>query len=418
MKKVRTIVIIYFLLLATFGSDAKNYEVEEGQYLLGNPAYPAICYSGHRLVPRSVENSPSIEETKEDLRILHAMGIKLIRTYNTSIYPHSERILQSIRELKAEDDAFEMYVMMGVWIQCKNAYEDGTDHNLEDRILNRREIETAIRLADEYADIVKIVAVGNEAMVTWQAHFVPAYTILKYVRELRVAQANEEFPADTLITTSDNWAALGGEEQYRSDDLKALMQEIDYLSLHTYAFHDTYWNLDLIWGPLPEEMKESPEVRIAKAVERSIAEQRKQVTAVEDYLRSIGVEKEIHIGETGWASLDNEKFSAEGTAAAYEYTSKVFYDAVMKWVAEEKMTCCYFEAFDEPWKSEGTAGSEGHFGLITVDGQAKYMLWNQVDQGVFNGLTRGGNRIKKTYAGDLAELMKNLKAPVHYKKNM
>ena len=138
----------------------------------------------------------------------------------------------------------------------KNAYEDETDHNLEDRILNRREIETAIRLADEYADIVKIVAVGNEAMVTWQAHFVPAYTILKYVRELRVAQANEEFPADTLITTSDNWAALGGEEQYRSDDLKALMQEIDYLSLHTYAFHDTYWNLDLLWGPLPEEVKD------------------------------------------------------------------------------------------------------------------------------------------------------------------
>ena len=45
------------------------------------------------------------------------------------------------------------------------------------------------------------------------------------------------------------------------------------------------------------------EARIAKAVERSIAEQHKQVIAVEDYLRSIGVEKEIHIGETGWASL-------------------------------------------------------------------------------------------------------------------
>ena len=82
------------------------------------------------------------------------------------------------------------------------------------------------------------------------------------------------------------------------------------------------------------------------------------------------------------------------------------------------MTCCYFEAFDEPWKSEGTAGSEGHFGLITVDGQAKYMLWEQVDQGIFNGLTRGGNRIKKTYAGNLTKLMQNLKAPVHYKKNM
>ena len=33
MKKLRTIVIIYSLLLASFGSNAKNYQVEEGEYL-------------------------------------------------------------------------------------------------------------------------------------------------------------------------------------------------------------------------------------------------------------------------------------------------------------------------------------------------------------------------------------------------
>ena len=61
------------------------------------------------------------------------------------------------------------------------------------------------------------------------------------------------------------------------------------------------------------------------------------------------------------------------------------------------MTCFYFEAFDEPWKSNGTSGSEGHFGLFTVNGEAKYAIWDIFDSGVFNGLDRDGSRIKKTH---------------------
>ena len=52
----------------------------------------------------------------------------------------------------------------------------------------------------------------------------------------------------------------------------------------------------------------------------------------------------------------------------------------------EKITasCFYFEAFDEQWKdAENPMGSENHFGLFTVDGKAKYALWNSVDKGVF-----------------------------------
>jgi exo-beta-1,3-glucanase (GH17 family) len=386
-----------------------------GDELLGNNDYPAICYSGHRKVPRSVENTPSLEETKEDLKILSAMGYKLIRMYNTTIYPHTERTLQAIRELKEADPDFEMYMMMGVWIQCKNAYTNGTDHNVEDVELNPKETEKAIELAAEYPDIVKIIAVGNEAMVTWQAHFVPAYTILKYVKVLKEARAEGKFPANILITTSDNWAALGGEERYRSDDLADLMREMDYLSLHTYAFHDTFYNHGLQWGPLPDEADLKPEEQVAKAVERAIAEQKIQYKAVEDYLKSIDVDKEIHIGETGWASLDNSHYGPDGTHAAYEYTSSVFYDAAMEWVRGENITCCYFEAFDEPWKSEGTAGSEGHFGLFTVDGKVKYMLWDLVDAGTFKGLSRGGNPVTKTHGGDKGVVLKKLHPPVQHK---
>ena len=39
------------------------------------------------------------------------------KTYNTTLYPHTERILKAIDELKKESD-FEMYVMVGAWISC------------------------------------------------------------------------------------------------------------------------------------------------------------------------------------------------------------------------------------------------------------------------------------------------------------
>ena len=132
---------------------------------------------------------------------------------------------------------------------------------------------------------------------------------------------------------------------------------------------------------------------------------------MKDYLKEIGVDKEIHIGETGWASLDNSHYGDDGTCAASEYNAKLFYDAVKKWTTENNLTCFYFEAFDEPWKSGGTDGSEGHFGLFTVEGEAKYPLWNLVDAGAFDGLKRGGNAIVKTHDGDKTVLLKKLKAP-------
>ena len=261
----------------------------------------------------------------------------------------------------------------------------------------------------------KIIAVGNEAMVDWQTHFVPASAILKWVNVLREARTDGKIPAATLITTSDNWAALGGEERYRSEYLAELMRQIDYVSLHTYAFHDTYYNPKLQWGPLPEEMERPVIEQISNSVESAIVHQKKQYEAVKNYLRELGVDKKIHIGETGWASLDNSHYGKNGTCAAGEYTQKLFYDAVMEWTRENDLTCFYFEAFDEPWKSEGTAGSEGHFGLFTVDGQAKYALWNLVDAGLFEGLSRGGNPVTKTHAGDLTVLKKKLSAPRHIK---
>jgi hypothetical protein len=49
--------------------------------------------------------------------------------------------------------------------------------------------------------------------------------------------------------------------------------------------------------------------------------------------------------------------------------------------------------------------------LFTVDGQAKYALWDQVDQGMFNGLGRSGNPVLKTYNGEKDKLLEEVFSP-------
>ena len=386
--------------------------------LLGDPEYLAISYSGWRTEKRAEALCPTVAEIKEDLLLMEAIGIRLIRTYNTQLYPQTERILAAIRELKEADAGFEMYVMLGAWIDCKGARTEAADHGKGDTELNGREIARAIELARQYPDIVKIIAVGNEAMVTWQPHHVAPAIIHTWVKVLQQARAAGELAADLWITTSDNWAALGGEESYRNDDLLALLRALDYVSLHTYAFHDTYYYPTFEWAIRPAQAGVEPgesglplEEQRQRAVERAVAHQQAQVAAVRAYLDANGIDKAIHIGETGWASRDDSHYGNDGTCAADEYTSKLFHDAIRAWTASTGMSCFYFQAFDEPWKSSTRDGSESHFGLFTNDGQAKAVIWHHVDAGVFDGLGRGGRPVTKTLDGDSGRLMETVRPP-------
>ena len=133
--------------------------------ILGNPEYRAISLGGYR--GKNREEQPSIPQLKEDLKIMSAMGIKILRTYNLQLH-HALNVLKAIRELKQEDASFEMYVMLGAWMDCFGAWtNEQPDHSRESEENNTSEIEKAVRYANEFPDIVKIIAVGNEAMVHW-----------------------------------------------------------------------------------------------------------------------------------------------------------------------------------------------------------------------------------------------------------
>jgi exo-beta-1,3-glucanase (GH17 family) len=384
--------------------------------LLGNPKYQAICYGGYRTNSR--DNEPNVSEVKEDLKILAALDIKIIRTYNL----HREEIvnvLKAITELKKENPKFEMYVMLGVWIDCKNAWTEIAPIHNEESQRNTIEIQKAVELSNQYPEIIKIISVGNEAMVKWAtSYYVTPAIILKWVNHLQELKKSEQLPKNLWITSSDNYLSWGGgEEQYHTEDLNSLIKAVDYISLHSYPIHDERYFPE-IWGIKENEANLSDKMKIDAAMLRARDYAISQYNGVVKYMKSIGVDKPVHIGETGWTTIDNIYYGDKGSKAADEYKAAQYYKLMREWSNKEKITCFYFEAFDENWKDGlNPEGYENHFGLFNLQNQAKFALWDKVDKGIINGLTRNGKPITKTYNGDENALWQDVKVPRFSKQN-
>jgi len=411
--------LILLLVAMLFSCKEKSKESESkpeikkemtAKEILGNPDYLAISYGGYRHVDHSIE--PTLDELKDDMKLLSAMGIRILRTYKVHL-PHASNVLKAISELKKEDPSFEMYVMLGAWIDCKNAWTELEPIHNEESERNAVEIEEVVRLANQYPDIVKVIAVGNEAMVKWAAsYYVEPWVILKWVKHLQNLKKEGELSKNLWITSSDDFSSWGGgDTEYHTEDLTKLIKAVDYVSMHTYPYHNTHYN-PAFWG-VPEVEEQLSELeKIDNAMLRARDFAMNQYKEVSKYVKSIDSSKTIHIGETGWATTSNGFYGDKGSRATDEYKEASFFNLIREWTNEESISCFYFEAFNEQWKdSKNSKGSENHFGLITIDGKAKYALWDSVDKGTFKGLTRNGNPITKTYNGDKEAMMKSVLVP-------
>ena len=375
--------------------------------ILGNPKYQAISYGGYRMTSRNIQ--PSVALLKEDLLIMHAMGIRVLRTYNVHL-AHASNVLKAISELGAQDSSFEMYVMLGAWIDCKNAWTDIPPIHNEESDRNAKEIDKAVKLANQYPDIVKVIAVGNEAMVKWATtYYVEPWIILKWVKHLQAIKSEGGLPSDLWITSSDNFASWGGgEDVYKVNELNELIKSVDFISMHTYPMHDTHYNPDF-WHELESEQNYTDSVKIERAMERSLAYAKNQYDSVVAYMKSKGIDKPVYIGETGWASSSDGHYGEDGSGACDEYKQKLYHDKMRAWTNENNISCFFFEAFDEQWKDAGNSrGSENHFGLFDIDGKAKYALWDEVNKGTFKGLGRNGTAVEKTFNGDYDKLKQSI----------
>lgn len=372
--------------------------------ILGNTNYQAICYGGYRHSSREIQ--PSVEQIVEDLMILSAMGIKIIRTYNVH-YPEINNILEAIQILSDRYNNFNMYVMLGVWIDCKNAWT--TMEPIHDRESDRNalEVDTAIALAKQYPQFIKIISIGNEAMVKWATkYYVHPKIVLKWVNHFQRLKNEGEISKEIMITSSDNFESWGGGSgEYHTPELFRLISSVDFISVHIYPMHDTYYHPHF-WGVSYTDHSSDKSIQLSELMNNALEYVKIKYDNVCELVNSIGANKEVHIGETGWASYSNELFGQEGSKAADEYKAGLYYKIIKEWTDSQNITCFFFEAFDEPWKDSSNAGnSENHFGLFTVKGEAKYAVWHYAKQGVFDGLTRDKNIIQMTNNGNL-ELLK------------
>lgn len=380
--------------LETKGEETQSRSAAE---LFESGALQAIAYGGYRSATRA--RVPTVDDIKEDLRILSGLGFNMIRTYNTQQFDETRRIFLAIESLQAEDPGFEMVVMLGVWIDCADAWTDAPNHKDEDHEANQREVDAAIGFVKAYPNIVKVIAVGNEAMVRWaEAYYVQPEVVLKWVRHFQALKRAGEIESGIWVTSSDNFASWGGGEvSYQTPTLDALISEVDFVSMHTYPFHDTHYN-PAFWTETSDAARASAgQVDVSAAMTRAAAYAQNQYASTKRYVSSVDSDKPIHIGETGWASIDNGFYGATGSNAAGEHQQQLYFELMTAWARTAGIVLILFEAFDEPWKdAKNPGGSENHFGLIDGQNRAKRALWTALDAGRLQGLRRGGRPIVRS----------------------
>tara|TARA_B000000441_G_scaffold47707_1_gene31579 strand:+ start:2439 stop:3668 length:1230 start_codon:yes stop_codon:yes gene_type:complete len=404
-----SICVVFVSLIFLFSCEQQGVDSMEktASMILGNPNYPAISYGGYRERTRDVQ--PSVDDAKEDMRILHAAGFRILRTYDTHL-DLAKNTLEAIKQIKTEDPSFEMYVMLGAWITAANPNTDNVIHNQEDYDFNKYEIDETVRLANLYPDIVKVIAVGNEAMVHWAtSYFVTPDIILKWVNYLQGLKKTNQLPENLWITSSDDFSSWGGGgAEYHTNELNELIQAVDFISMHTYPFHNTHYN-PYFWQYSDTTDQEK---QINELMQNAKNFAKDQFLAVRKYIDSIDKTKSIHIGETGWATVDTYLYGATGSRAADEYKQAIYFKHMQDLCNELSISCFYFSAFDEPWKDYANIdGSENHFGLFTVDGRAYFALWEMVDNEIFKDLNRGKNSILKSFDGDKDLMMGGVDVP-------
>ena len=109
--KINKILFVFVLFLILYNINQSRKTIKQSnkhmtaKEILGNPDYLAISYGGYRANSRAIQ--PTIPELKEDMKILHAMGVKFVRTYNVH-FAQTSNLLEAIHQLKKEEDNFKM----------------------------------------------------------------------------------------------------------------------------------------------------------------------------------------------------------------------------------------------------------------------------------------------------------------------
>jgi exo-beta-1,3-glucanase (GH17 family) len=295
----------------------------------------AMSYSGFREGQHpdrgAGANNPSQEEILEDLQILVDHDFNLIRMYDSQ--ENTAMTLELIRE-----HDLPIKVLLGIWLDAEISNHEGCpwlDEPIPESKLaantveNGVEIERAIKLANEYEDIVVAINVGNEALVDWNDHMVPLERVIYYVRYVKAATTQP-------VTVADNY-------EWWIRDGAPLAEVVDFLGVHTYPAWEN------------------------KTIDEGLSYTIENIERVHAALP----DKPIAILEAGWATTA-EEFPDQ----ANEENQARYYREILDWATAANVTVFFFEAFDEPWKGNpaNDDGAEKHWGIFYVDRTPKLVM--------------------------------------------
>ena len=297
----------------------------------------AVAYSGFRAGQHPDRGSgavnPSRAEILEDLNILLANNLRLVRMYDTE--ENTKTTLELIREHN-----LPIKVLLGIWLRAEISNHEGCpwldepipQQQLDANVLkNADQVQRGIKLANEFDNIVVAVNVGNEALVDWNDHMVSLGQVIEYVRLVKESIKQP-------VTVADNY-------EWWIRDGAPLAAEVDFVGVHTYPV----WEYKSIDDALPYTIENISEVRKALP------------------------DKPIAILEAGWATS-----ATEFGDRANESDQSRYFSEMSAWASEMNTTVFFFEAFDEPWKGDenDSLGAEKHWGLFFVDRTPKQVMEN------------------------------------------
>jgi exo-beta-1,3-glucanase (GH17 family) len=209
-----------------------------------------------------------------------------------------------------------MKVIQGIWLSG-NAEK------------NKVEIDTAIRLAQQYPDVIRALIVGNEVLLRGE---MTAQNLAATIRDVKSR-------ANVPVTYADVWEFW---LRYRD-----VYEAVDFVTIHILPY----------WEDFPISAKDSVS---------HIDEIRKKVAAAFP-------NKEILIGETGFPSAGRMRAGALPSPSNQAYVIQ----GTIALSKRDNFRINVIEAFDQPWKRqlEGTVG--GHWGLFDAYNRTFKFTWGE-----------------------------------------
>lgn len=291
-----------------------------------------VCYGPLRdgQVPNG-PSGPTPAQLREDLHIM-ARHWAMIRMYA------SQGAAADVCKI-IHDDKLPLKVLVGAWIaQESKPGPDGkaTDYNEANAKLNQAEVAGAIKLANEYPDVVIALGIGNEAMVSWSPYRVPPSVIIGYIRQARAA-------TKVPVTTCDT------DLFWSTPESVDVAKECDFLALHAYA----------MWG--------------GQQISNSLSFTREKIAATQ----KMHPHMRIVMTELGWATSKGTQGEQAKLIKAQpnEQDQELFYRSLRDWAIQARQPYFWFEAFDEKWKGGSEPGEvEKHWGVYNSDRTPKLVM--------------------------------------------